>query len=471
MVFSSLTFLFLFFPAVIALYYLCPKKGRNLLLFLASLLFYAWGEPSYILLMVFSTFFNYLAGIGISAARKREKARLAQFLLILSVVVDIGVLGVFKYADLVVTTLNTIPGVSLKLLSLALPIGISFYTFQALSYTIDVYRGVVPVQKNFVSFGTYIALFPQLIAGPIVQYKTIAEQLDSRTETTDQFVYGIHRFLIGLGKKVLLANQIGLLWDTVAALPTETLPALTAWLGAIAFTFQIYFDFSGYSDMAIGLGQMLGFRFLENFDYPYLSKSGTDFWRRWHISLGTWFREYVYIPLGGNRVALPRQIFNLLIVWGLTGLWHGASWNFMLWGLYWGVILILEKTFLLRVLQKTPAFFQHLYSIFLFIVGWVIFAITDFKKMGLYLSAMFGKNSFADPTSLYLLLTSLLLLLILTAASTKAPARLGNRLMDRMEAHPGLSAGLRSVFYVVIFILCIAFLVGDGYNPFLYFRF
>ena len=327
------------------------------------------------------------------------------------------------------------------------------------------------VQKNFISFGTYIALFPQLIAGPIVQYKTVAEQLDHRVETTDQFVYGIHRFVTGLGKKVLLANQIGLLWDTISAMPTETLPALTAWIGAIAFSFQIYFDFSGYSDMAIGLGQMLGFRFLENFKYPYLAESGTDFWRRWHISLGTWFREYVYIPLGGNRVGLPRQILNLLIVWALTGLWHGASWNFMLWGLYWGVILILEKTFLLKGLKKLPAFFRHLYAVVLFVVGWVIFAITDFKKMGLYLGAMFGRNGGADETSLYLLITSLLLLVILAIASTRLPSNLGRRLMQKLRHHRGVRAVVQSVFYVVVFLFCIAFLVGDGYNPFLYFRF
>lgn len=471
MVFSSLTFLYLFFPIVMVVYFVLPRKLRNLWLFVVSLLFYAWGEPVYILLMIFSTLFNYLCGLGIDAAQRRGRETLAKWVLILCIVVDIGTLGVFKYADLAITTVNSLAGTSFSLLKLALPIGISFYTFQALSYTIDVARRVVPVQKNLISFGTYIALFPQLIAGPIVQYKTVAEQLDHRRESTDQFVYGIHRFIIGLGKKVLLANQIGLLWDTVSALPVGELPVLTAWLGAIAFTFQIYFDFSGYSDMAIGLGQMLGFRFLENFNYPYLSNSITEFWRRWHISLGTWFREYVYIPLGGNRCSLARQIFNLLVVWMLTGLWHGASWNFMTWGLYFGVILILEKTFLLKFLQKLPVFVQRLYALILIVCGWVIFAITDFSGMGQYFAAMFGKNSFADRQSLYLLFTNLLLLVILVLASTEWPKKLANCCVAAIGKSPCLETVVRCIFYVAVFLCCMAFLVGDSYNPFLYFRF
>ena len=354
MVFSSLTFLFLFFPLVMGVYYLCPRALRNLWLLLTSLLFYAWGEPVYIRLMAASILFNYLCGLGVAALQKREKKRLAKGLLILCIAGNIGALGLFKYADLLIGTVNNIAGSKIALLELALPIGISFYTFQALSYVIDVYRGTVAAQKNPITFGTYIALFPQLIAGPIVQYKTVEEQLSHRRETTAQFAAGIGRFTVGLGKKVLIANQVGALWDTVAALPGTSLSAGTAWLGAIAFTFQIYFDFSGYSDMAIGLGKMLGFEFLENFDYPYLSRSITEYWRRWHISLGTWFREYVYIPLGGNRCGLPRQILNLIIVWGLTGLWHGASWNFLLWGLYYGVILIIEKVWLQKPLQKPP---------------------------------------------------------------------------------------------------------------------
>ena len=469
MVFSSLTFLFLFFPIVIGVYYLCPRVLRNLWLLAASLLFYAWGEPVYIRLMVASILFNYLCGLGVAALQKRQKPSPAKGLLILCIVGNIGALGVFKYADLLIDTVNGIAGSHLALLELALPIGISFYTFQALSYVIDVYRGTVAAQKNPITFGTYIALFPQLIAGPIVQYKTVEQQLCGRRETAAQFAEGIGRFTVGLGKKVLIANQVGALWDTVAALPGTSLTAGTAWLGALAFTFQIYFDFSGYSDMAIGLGKMLGFQFLENFDYPYLSRSITEYWRRWHISLGTWFREYVYIPLGGNRRGLPRQILNLIIVWGLTGLWHGASWNFLLWGLYYGVILILEKVWLQKPLQRAPRAVQHLYSLLLIVFGWVIFALTDFGAIGNYFAALFGAHGGADSETLYLLTTNLILLVIAGFASTRLPARLAERLVQRM--HPAGQTAVKCVFYAGVLLMCIAFLVGDSYNPFLYFRF
>ena len=469
MVFSSLTFLFLFFPIVIGVYYLCPRVLRNLWLLAASLLFYAWGEPVYIRLMVASILFNYLCGLGVAALQKRQKPSPAKGLLILCIVGNVGALGVFKYADLLIDTVNGIAGSHLALLELALPIGISFYTFQALSYVIDVYRGTVAAQKNPITFGTYIALFPQLIAGPIVQYKTVEKQLCGRRETAAQFAEGIGRFTVGLGKKVLIANQVGALWDTVAALPGMSLTAGTAWLGALAFTFQIYFDFSGYSDMAIGLGKILGFQFLENFDYPYLSRSITEYWRRWHISLGTWFREYVYIPLGGNRRGLPRQILNLIIVWGLTGLWHGASWNFLLWGLYYGVILIAEKVWLQKPLQRAPRAVQHLYSLLLIVFGWVIFALTDFGAIGNYFAALFGAHGGADSETLYLLTTNLILLVIAGVASTRLPARLAERLVQRM--HPAGQTAVKCVFYAGVLLMCIAFLVGDSYNPFLYFRF
>ena len=469
MVFSSLTFLFLFFPIVIGVYYLCPRALRNLWLLAASLLFYAWGEPVYIRLMVASILFNYLCGLGVAALQKREKKGIAKALLILCVVGNIGALGVFKYADLLIGTVNDIAGSHLALLELALPIGISFYTFQALSYVIDVYRGTVAAQKNPITFGTYIALFPQLIAGPIVQYKTVEEQLSCRRETAAQFAAGIGRFTIGLGKKVLIANQVGALWDTVSALPQAQLAAGTAWLGALAFTFQIYFDFSGYSDMAIGLGKMLGFEFLENFDYPYLSRCITEYWRRWHISLGTWFREYVYIPLGGNRHGLSRQILNLIIVWGLTGLWHGASWNFLLWGLYYGVILIVEKVWLLRPLQKAPAAVQHLYSLLLIILGWIIFALTDFSAIGGYFAALFGAHGGTDSSTMYLLTTNLILLVIAGFASTRLPAKLAASFVQRLT--PAGQTAVKCVFYTGVLLMCIAFLVGDSYNPFLYFRF
>ena len=469
MVFSSLTFLFLFFPIVIGVYYLCPRALRNLWLLAASLLFYAWGEPVYIRLMVASILFNYLCGLGVAALQKREKKGIAKTLLILCVVGNIGALGVFKYADLLIGTINGIAGSHLALLELALPIGISFYTFQALSYVIDVYRGTVAAQKNPITFGTYIALFPQLIAGPIVQYKTVEEQLSCRRETAAQFAAGIGRFTIGLGKKVLIANQVGALWDTVSALPQAQLAAGTAWLGALAFTFQIYFDFSGYSDMAIGLGKMLGFEFLENFDYPYLSRSITEYWRRWHISLGTWFREYVYIPLGGNRHGLSRQILNLIIVWGLTGLWHGASWNFLLWGLYYGVILIVEKVWLLRPLQKAPAAVQHLYSLLLIILGWIIFALTDFSAIGGYFAALFGAHGGLDSSTMYLLTSNLILLVIAGFASTRLPAKLAAGFVQRLT--PAGQTAVKCIFYTGVLLMCIAFLVGDSYNPFLYFRF
>ncbi len=469
MVFSSLTFLFLFFPIVIGVYYLCPRALRNLWLLAASLLFYAWGEPVYIRLMVASILFNYLCGLGVAALQKREKKGIAKTLLILCVVGNIGALGVFKYADLLIGTINGIAGSHLALLELALPIGISFYTFQALSYVIDVYRGTVAAQKNPITFGTYIALFPQLIAGPIVQYKTVEEQLSRRRETTAQFAAGIGRFTVGLGKKVLIANQVGALWDTVSALPQAQLAAGTAWLGALAFTFQNYFDFSGYSDMAIGLGKMLGFEFLENFDYPYLSRSITEYWRRWHISLGTWFREYVYIPLGGNRHGLSRQILNLIIVWGLTGLWHGASWNFLLWGLYYGVILIVEKVWLLRPLQKAPAAVQHLYSLLLIMLGWIIFALTDFSAIGGYFAALFGAHGGLDSSTMYLLTSNLILLVIAGFASTRLPAKLAAGFVQRLT--PAGQTAVKCIFYTGVLLMCIAFLVGDSYNPFLYFRF
>ena len=469
MVFSSLTFLFLFFPIVMGVYYLCPRALRNLWLLAVSLLFYAWGEPVYIRLMVASILFNYLCGLGVAALQKREKKGIAKALLILCVVGNIGALGVFKYADLLIGTINGIAGSHLALLELALPIGISFYTFQALSYVIDVYRGTVAAQKNPITFGTYIALFPQLIAGPIVQYKTVEEQLSCRRETAAQFAAGIGRFTVGLGKKVLIANQVGALWDTVSALPQAQLAAGTAWLGALAFTFQIYFDFSGYSDMAIGLGKMLGFEFLENFDYPYLSRSITEYWRRWHISLGTWFREYVYIPLGGNRHGLSRQILNLIIVWGLTGLWHGASWNFLLWGLYYGVILIVEKVWLLRPLQKAPAAVQHLYSLLLIILGWIIFALTDFSAIGGYFAALFGAHGGLDSSTMYLLTSNLILLVIAGFASTRLPAKLAAGFVQRLT--PAGQTAVKCIFYTGVLLMCIAFLVGDSYNPFLYFRF
>ena len=342
MVFSSLLFLFRFLPLVLLFYYAVPVTWRNFVLFAASLIFYAWGEPVYIVLILFSTMVDYTAGRAVSHFMEQGKKKYAGYAAACSVCVNLALLGFFKYADFLIQTICNITPFELSPLELALPVGISFYTFQTMSYTIDVYRGDAKVQKNFITFGAYVALFPQLIAGPIIRYKTVAGQLDSRTENRELFFKGIVRFVAGLGKKVLLANQAGMLWNEIAAFQAADLTAASAWIGIAAFTFQIYFDFSGYSDMAIGLGYMFGFSFTENFDYPYESRSITEFWRRWHISLGTWFKEYVYIPLGGNRKGMAAQICNIAIVWLLTGLWHGAYWNFVLWGVYYGIVLILD---------------------------------------------------------------------------------------------------------------------------------
>ena len=467
MVFSSAYFLLTFLPLVALCYYVCPRRGRNAVLLAFSLLFYGWGEPKYILIMVFSTLFNYCIGLGIGARRAKGTEKGTKLLMILSCVGSLGVLAFFKYSDFAIDNVNALLGAGLPALGLALPIGISFYTFQTLSYTIDVYRGQVQPQKNLVDFATYVTLFPQLIAGPIVQYKTVEADLSNRhRENWEAASQGLQRFVIGLGKKVLLANQIGAVWEEISAMAAPS--AATAWLGAIAFTFQIYFDFSGYSDMAIGLGHLFGFTFLENFEHPYESRSVTEFWRRWHISLGTWFREYVYIPLGGNRCGKGRQLFNICVVWFLTGLWHGASWNFVLWGVYYAILLVVEKTFLLGLLKKAPRWVGHLYTIFAFVMGWVLFAITDFGQLGAYLSHMFTAPLWDAGTG-YQLLSNAVLLLACTVGSTTLPLRLGKRIEGKVS--PAMGTALRTIWLVLILLVSVAFLVGDSYNPFLYFRF
>ena len=420
--------------------------------------------------MLFSTILNFVYG---ALVQKYKGKTSAKWILASSVVLNLGILGFFKYTDFFIGNINAWFGTSIPLLNLTLPIGISFYTFQMMSYVIDVYRGDAAAQKNFVSFGAYVALFPQLVAGPIVRYTTIADQLDNRRESTDMFAYGIKRFVTGLAKKVLLANTIGQVWTQLSAMEVSSMSVVGTWVGALAFTFQIYFDFSAYSDMAIGLGQMLGFKFLENFDYPYISKSITEFWRRWHISLGTWFREYVYIPLGGNRKGLIRQIFNLLIVWFCTGFWHGASWNFLIWGGYYGVLLIIEKLFLLKVLKKIPAFFSHVYTLFFVVIGWVIFGFDDMTKGWEYLKGMFGFGGLqlVDNMSLYLLLSNLVLILILIVASTPLPAKLGRKIMSMVQTKTWAAMIIENVFIIAIFVVSVAFLVNSTYNPFLYFRF
>lgn len=466
MVFSSTIFLCVYLPLVLLGYYICPKKGRNLFLLIASLVFYAWGEPKYVFLMIFSILINYIFGRLMD--KHRENKKRLKLMLVLSVVIDIGLLSVFKYTDFIITNVNAIFGANFDLLNIALPIGISFYTFQAMSYTIDVYRDDVRVQKNLIDFGMYITMFPQLIAGPIVRYADIQDQLADRSVTTADFSEGIMRFVVGLGKKVLLANQMGAVWSDIYALGGDV-SALMAWTGAIAYTFQIYFDFSGYSDMAIGLGRMFGFKFPENFRYPYQSVSITDFWRRWHITLSTWFKEYLYIPLGGNRRGLARQALNLLIVWSLTGFWHGAGWNFVMWGLYYFVILFIEKLFLLKALDKLPKFFRHVYALLLIVIGWVIFASDDVSVLLPYLGSMFGANGAIGGMDVYTLLTKAVLLIICCIASTELPKKLFLSAAGAMNEKAAFT--LKSVLMIALLALSMILLIGDSYNPFLYFRF
>ena len=466
MVFSSTIFLCVYLPLVLLGYYICPKKGRNLFLLIASLVFYAWGEPKYVFLMIFSILVNYIFGRLMD--KHRENKKRLKLMLVLSVVIDLGLLSVFKYTDFIITNVNAIFGSSFDLLNIALPIGISFYTFQAMSYTIDVYRNDVRVQKNLIDFGMYITMFPQLIAGPIVRYADVQDQLADRSVTTADFSEGIMRFVVGLGKKVLLANQMGAVWSDIYALGGDV-SALMAWTGAIAYTFQIYFDFSGYSDMAIGLGRMFGFKFPENFRYPYQSVSITDFWRRRHITLSTWFKEYLYIPLGGNRRGLTRQALNLLIVWSLTGFWHGAGWNFVLWGLYYFVILFIEKLFLLKALDKLPKFFRHVYALLLIIIGWVIFASDDVSVLLPFLGSMFGANGAIGGMDVYTLLTKAALLVICCIASTELPKKLFLSAAGAMSEKAAFT--LKSVMTIALLALSMILLIGDSYNPFLYFRF
>ncbi|HIQ80641.1 MAG TPA: MBOAT family protein [Candidatus Scatavimonas merdigallinarum] len=464
MVFSSLLFLFLYLPAVILIYYVTPCRYRNLFLFVVNLIFYGWGEPVFVLLMLFSTLVDYTHGYFINKYRQDKKV--AKRFLVSAVVINLGLLGFFKYAGFLTETLNVLPFLDIAPLEIPLPIGISFYTFQTMSYSIDVYRGDAPVQKNIIAFGTYVTLFPQLIAGPIVRYKDVAEQLDHRKETLADFTNGVKLFMVGLAKKVLLANQMGLLWDQLRGTSQEN-GVLGSWIGICAYAFQIYFDFSGYSDMARGLGNMFGFEFLKNFDYPYISKTITEFWRRWHISLGTWFREYVYIPLGGNRKGTRRMIINLLIVWFLTGLWHGASVNFILWGLYFGVILIIEKLFLMKYLQKLPAALQHIYSLFLIVIGWVIFYFEDMQAMGQFFIDLFNPAGGVIGQEALVLVWSYLPLL---AAAVLASTPLAYKLYEKIKYRNWCWIP-ETTLCAAALLICTATLVSQSYNPFIYFRF
>lgn len=473
MLFSSLLFLFRFLPLVLIAYYIVPKSYRNLILLIFSLVFYAWGEPVYIFLMLTSILVSYIGGLLINRFKEKGKPKEAKVTLIVSVIISLSFLAFFKYADFVIETVNNITNLGIDMLRLALPIGISFYTFQTLSYMIDVYRGEAVVQKNLISFGAYVTMFPQLIAGPIVQYKTIDNGLRERKEGVEQFAEGINRFMIGLGKKVLIANNIGMLWNTIQSMNYAEIPILTAWMGIIAYSFQIYFDFSAYSDMAIGLGNMFGFRFLENFNYPYMSKSITEFWRRWHISLSTWFKEYVYIPLGGNRVVWWKYVRNIMIVWLLTGIWHGASLNFVIWGIYYGILLLIEKFILGKYLNKLPTAFGHIYCMFFVLLGWNLFAFDNLESGLYFMKSLFGTGGqgLLNRETIYLLYNNVILLILCIFGSTNLPQKIGKWICTKLENKEIIQTLLKNAFYIGIFVLSVAWLVDASFNPFLYFRF
>jgi alginate O-acetyltransferase complex protein AlgI len=494
MVFSGLTFLFCFLPAVLLLYYAAPRAAKNTVLFLASLFFYAWGEPVYVVLMIFSTVLDYTCGRMVEHFRG---TRLQKAGLVLSLCGNLGLLLTFKYTGFFIETVNSLFSAGIPKPGWTLPIGISFYTFQTMSYTIDVYRGDVKAQRNFIAFGAYVSLFPQLIAGPIVRYRDIAEQLEGRIHSADSFAEGARRFVTGLAKKVLLANNIGKLHNTLTAVPLSGMTTLSAWLAALAFAFQIYFDFSGYSDMAIGLGKMFGFSFPENFNYPYLAASVTDFWRRWHITLGSWFKDYVYIPLGGNRCRIPRRILNIAVVWLLTGFWHGASLNFIMWGAWYGALLILEKFLLLPVFSRLPDLVRkplsRIYTLLAVLIGWVFFSLESVSDGFMYLKVMFcGGTAFTDNATMYSLLSFLPLLLLCILGSTPLPANVLSKLRTYAVGEPVKAGTLQTgtglvcrkhrmqgialtaaelTGITIITALSVAYLISGSYNPFLYFRF
>lgn len=464
MVFSSVLFVFQFLPAALILYYISPKKLKNFTLFLVSIIFYSWGEVRYFPIMLALILTNYFCARAIAKFDDEEKKR--KFFLILSIVVSLGMLAVFKYTNFFIENVNALLGVSIPLANITLPLGISFYTFQTMAYTIDVYRRTVPVEKNFINVGAFIVMFPQLIAGPIVRYTDIHKELHERTITPEALGEGMEDFVIGLAKKVLLANNIGMLWTEVESIGFGAISTGLAWLGILAFSLQIYFDFSGYSQMAIGMGKMLGFNFPKNFDMPYTSRSVGEFWRRWHMTLGSWFREYVYFPLGGSRRGKWRTVLNLFIVWALTGLWHGASWNFVCWGLYFFVLLVLERTGFKRLLNSSKVF-SRLYMILILLVGWALFAITDFSELGIFLTRMFVPTNFFPGSAtvgvLYYLRNYAFVIAIGCFVSTNLSTRLYGLIKSKKALHIAV--------LLVLFLICVAYLVDSTYNPFLYFRF
>ena len=466
MLFSSLEFLFLYMLVCLPLYFIAPFKWRCGVLLGVSLIFYGWGEPRYVFLMLFTISVDYVAGLLVGKYRGEKKGKIA---LVCAIALNLGILAFFKYYDFFVINLSKIPIFSgLTPLGITMPIGISFYTFQALSYVIDVYRSDAEPQKSPVKFGTYVTLFPQLIAGPIVRYKDIDDQLSEREHSVALAAVGVRTFICGLAKKVLIANTAGALWQSAVATPDAERTAVGAWMGIFFYTLQIYFDFSGYSDMAIGLGKIFGFRFLENFNYPYISKSITEFWRRWHISLSSWFREYLYIPLGGNRVSKGRMYLNLLIVWFLTGFWHGSGWNFILWGLYYFVLLAIEKAFLGKLIAKLPSFFSHIYTLLCVVLGWLLFASEDISLGFEYMKTMIGLGGgLASKLDLYELCRHLVFIAIAVVGATPIPKKLFIKFYKRSKAASVLS----TVGSVLILLLCTAYLVDSSFNPFLYWNF
>lgn len=466
MLFSSIPFLYYFLPSVLILYFIVPKKLKNTVLMLSSLVFYGWGEPKYVVLMIASIVIGYFSGILIEAFSQKK---LSKVFLGISVAVNLGFLAYFKYADFFIENFNAVTGLSIPLLRIALPIGISFYTFQILSYTIDVYRKDVPAQKNIINLAAYITMFPQLIAGPIVRYSDIAKQLEERTHSFENFSKGIRRFILGLGKKILIANSLGELCDVFKA--SDDKSVLFYWLYAVAFGLHVYFDFSGYSDMAIGLGRIFGFRFSENFNYPYISKSATEFWRRWHMSLGTWFRDYVYIPLGGNRVSKPKWFFNIFVVWFLTGFWHGAAWNFIIWGLFFAVLLIVEKVFLLKYLDKSKVI-SRVYTLVAVGISFVIFNATDMKEAFSYIGGMFGAGDvpLVSTEFFYYLKSFAVTLVIGIIGATPIVKNTVEKIFENSKISKFIWV-LEPVGLVALLAVMTAYLVDGSFNPFLYFRF
>jgi len=466
MVFSSIVFLYIFLPIMLLLYFIVPSKFKNAIMILASLVFFAWGEIRYILIMLLLAVMDFFCGKKITKYYDNKKKRLLY--LLIDVIVNLLILFFFKYADFIISNINTVTGLNIPLLNIPLPIGVSFNTFQSLSYIIDVYRGTVKCEKSFYNYLTYTTLFPQIIAGPIVRYETVDEELETKNISMNNFSMGMKKFIIGLSKKVLIANNVGALWHVIEMGNYSELSVLFAWTGIIAFALQIYFDFSGYSDMAIGLAKIFGMEFDENFNYPYISRSITEFWRRWHITLSSWFKDYIYIPLGGNRKGFAKQIRNILIVWFLTGAWHGASWNFILWGVYFGVILILEKLFILKLLEKLPKIIRHLYSIVLILVGWAIFAFEDLSKVINYIKAMFTNNIIYNSEALYYFNNYIFIIVIGIICSIP----LWKKLKEKIDSKNSKTLEfVTTLGYVAILILSTASLVTDSFNPFLYFRF